>query len=166
MTKYEYLEELQKGLSDLPKREVGERINFYGEMIDDRMEEGLSEEEAVLAVGTVEEIVLQISEEIKEAKLSKKSASKRRLRPWEIVLLVLGSPLWLALSIVAFGVGIALYAVLWSLNLCIWVLELPFLAFEYLSKGLFPACMASTKGCWWLTKKGCAFVKGLFGGKE
>ncbi|MBR5538496.1 MAG: hypothetical protein IKU61_01205 [Clostridia bacterium] len=47
MNKQEFLEELRKGLSGLPKEDVRERLNFYGEIIDDRIEEGLTEEEAV-----------------------------------------------------------------------------------------------------------------------
>ena len=57
MNKQEFLAGLQKGLSGLPQEDVEERLTFYGEMLDDRMEEGLSEEEAVAAAGSVEEIV-------------------------------------------------------------------------------------------------------------
>lgn len=166
MNKYEFLEQLNKKLKKLPKREVGERINFYSEMIDDRIEEGLTEEEAVSAVGTVEEIVLQITEEIQSAKTDENTRSKRKLRAWEIILLILGSPLWGSLLIVGFSVGFVLYTVLWVLNLCLWVIELPFLLFSILSKGLLPACMATSKGSWLLTKKGCSFLKKIFSPKE
>ena len=57
MTKLEFLSALGKGLSGLPQDEVEERLNFYSEMIDDRMEEGLPEEEAVAQIGAVDEIV-------------------------------------------------------------------------------------------------------------
>ncbi len=61
-------------------------------MIDDRMEEGLSEDEAVSAVGFVDEIVAQIVADIPLTKLVKeKTKLKKRLRAWEIVLLVLGA---------------------------------------------------------------------------
>ncbi len=42
MTKQEFIAELRKGLSGLPKKELEERLTFYSEMIDDRMEEGLT----------------------------------------------------------------------------------------------------------------------------
>jgi uncharacterized membrane protein len=77
LTKYEFLEKLQTKLRDLPESEVGERINFYSEMIDDRMEEGLSEEEAVAAVGTVEGIAFQISEELRLGNPPKMKKAKR-----------------------------------------------------------------------------------------
>ena len=47
MKKKEFLDALSRGLSPLPKRERDERVNFYREMIDDRIEEGIPEEEAV-----------------------------------------------------------------------------------------------------------------------
>ena len=53
MNKETFLSELKKGLSGLPADDVNERLAFYGEMIDDRVEESMSEEEAVAGIGTV-----------------------------------------------------------------------------------------------------------------
>ena len=64
MTKHEFLAQLRKGLSGLPKDDIEDRLMFYSEMIDDRTEEGLSEEDAVLAVGTIDEIVQQAQEKL------------------------------------------------------------------------------------------------------
>ena len=44
----------------------------------------------------------------------------RRLTAWEIVLLILGSPIWLSLVIAAVAVLLSLYAVLWSMIAAIW----------------------------------------------
>ena len=56
MTKLEFLESLEKGLSGLPKNDIDERIAFYSEIIDDRIEEGLSEEDAVSKIGMLSRI--------------------------------------------------------------------------------------------------------------
>ena len=115
MTKNEFLNRLRARLSDLPKSEVEERLGFYSEMIDDRIEEGLSEEAAVTEIGNVETVARQIISEIPMVKILKdKMRPKRRLRAWEIVLLSLGSPIWLSLLIAAFAVVLSLYIVLWS----------------------------------------------------
>ena len=53
MTKLQFLLALHDKLTGLPRDEVEERLNFYSEMIEDRMEDGLSEEEAVAAIGSV-----------------------------------------------------------------------------------------------------------------
>ena len=64
MNKQEFLAQLRNALSGLPKDDIEERIEFYSEMIEDRIEEGLSEEEAIAAVGTVEEIAGQVIAEV------------------------------------------------------------------------------------------------------
>lgn len=135
MSKQEFLDALRKKLKDLPPQDVEESLNFYREMIDDRMDEGLSEEEAVASVGAAEEIAAQILAEARPQKSKSakgdgtakhpdqpqpKAASRRTVKAWEIVLLALGSPIWLALLIAAFAVVLALFAVLWSLVAAAW----------------------------------------------
>ena len=78
MNKQEFLELLRKGLYGLPQEDIEERIAFYAEMIDDRIEEGISETEAVEAVGSVEEIVFQTVSEIPFAKIAKERIKTKR----------------------------------------------------------------------------------------
>ncbi len=121
MRKQEFLCTLKKRLSGLPNQDVEERLNFYSEMIDDRMEEGCSEEEAVLNMGSIDEIVTQIIADIPFTKIAKERLKpKRQLKAWEVVLLVLGSPLWVALAIAGFAVIFSLYAVLWAVLFAAW----------------------------------------------
>ena len=63
MTKTEFLDELRSRLSGLPQSDLDERLLYFREMIDDRMEDGLTEEEAVSDIGSVDEIVDHIMEE-------------------------------------------------------------------------------------------------------
>lgn len=127
MDKQAFLAELEARLSGLPQEDIAERLTFYSEMIDDRMEEGLSEEEAVAGIGTVEEIVSQIVAETPFARIVKEKVKpKRTLQAWEIVLLALGSPLWIAIAATA-AVGIlTVYGVAWVLIACLWVAEAAF----------------------------------------
>jgi len=121
MNKNEFLEELRKGLSGLPQDDIEERLTFYSEMIDDRMEEGLSQEEAVAEIGSVKDIVSQIMSEIPLSRLVKEKVKpKRALRAWEIVLLALGSPIWISLLIAAIAIVFSVYVVLWSVIICLW----------------------------------------------
>ena len=121
MNKKEFLEELRKGLSGLPQDDIEERLTFYSEMIDDRMEEGLSQEEAVAEIGSVKDIVSQIMSEIPLSRLVKEKVKpKRALRAWEIVLLALGSPIWISLLIAALAIVFSVYVVLWSVIICLW----------------------------------------------
>lgn len=182
MNKKEFLAQLHKVLSGLSKEEIEERLTFYTEMIEDRMEEGLSEEEAVLAVGSVEEIVAQIMADTPPVK-----KTKRQMKAWEIVLLVLGSPIWISLGIAAVAIIFSLYVVLWSALISLWAVFGSIVAcvfagvvagtiFIITGKGLagmamigagivcagfsifmFYGCKATTKGVWVFTKK--CFVK-------
>ena len=197
MNKEQFLEELRRKLAGLPQSDLDERLQFYGEMIDDRMEDGLSEAEAVAGIGSVDEVVAQIMEEIPLSKLVKEKVKRSRgLKVWEIVLLVLGSPVWLPLGIAAFAVGLSVYIALWAILIGFWAVDLSLAvgalgllagAVLYLTKGnlagagvmlgaailcaglailWFAACLALTKGLLRLTKKMLLGMKRLFIGKE
>lgn len=197
MTKLKFLLELNDRLSGLPKSEVEERLSFYNEAIEDRMEEGLSEEEAVAAVGSAEEVAVQIISETPLIKVAKeKIKPKRKLRVWEIVLLAVGSPIWVSLLAAALAVVISLYAAVWSVVAAFWSVFGAFVGgaiggvawgvwFMVLDKipvgisiigagvtlaGLaifaFFGCLAATKGVVWLTKKAVLGIKFCFIGKE
>lgn len=121
MTKYEFIDALREELSSLPREDVEERLAFYSEMIDDRIEDGLSEADAVREIGTVEKVATEIISSIPLTRIVKnKIKKKQRFRTWEIVLLILGSPIWLSLLIAAFAVAFSLYAVLWSVIVTLW----------------------------------------------
>ena len=121
MTKTEFLSALRTGLAGLPEKDIEERVSFYAEMIDDRTEEGLTEEEAVNAVGPVGKVISQIAEETPLSKLVKeKIKPKRRLTGLEIALLILGAPLWIPLLIAAFSVLFATFAAFWSVIIALW----------------------------------------------
>ena len=144
MSKQEFLVRLRKGLVGLPQDDIEERVAFYSEMIDDRMEEGLSEEDAVCAIGDMDELISQIIADIPITKLVKeKITPKKKLQAWVILLLVLGSPIWFSLGIAAFAVGLSVYAVLWSVIISLWAV---FASFVACAAGGALACIAFIAG--------------------
>ena len=114
MNKLQFLQALRKRLSALPKADLEERLRFYSEMIEDRMEEGLSEAESVEAVGSADTIAAQILEDIPH------SVYKPAKKGWEIALLILGFPLWFPLLVAAFAVALSLYVSLWAVIISLW----------------------------------------------
>ena len=147
MNKAEFLNALRAGLSGLPQEDVDERIGFYAEMIDDRIEEGLSEEEAVAGVGTVDEVVSQTVADIPLTKLVKeKMRPQHTLRGWEIALIIIGFPLWFPLLIAAAAVIFSLYVVLWSLIISLWAIEFAFgvSALAAVAVGIIQLCAGFT----------------------
>ena len=57
MTKREFTEELCRRLKNVPADEANAIVNFYVESIEDRIEEGMDEEAAVAALGSIDDIV-------------------------------------------------------------------------------------------------------------
>lgn len=196
MNKERFLSELKSGLSGLSEADAQEQILFYSEMIDDRMEEGMTEEEAVAAIGDANVIAAQTTARIVSAEPEEKTgAPKRSRRPWEIVLIVLGFPVWFPLLAAAAVVVLSLFIVLWALILSLWAVEVSLcvsvpgavaLAAVYFMRtnalvalmalgagavlaglSIFGAfgCLAATKGAWRLTKSAVGKCGSMFGGK-
>lgn len=197
MNKENFLTELRTKLFGLPQDDIEERIAFYNEMINDRMEDGLTEEEAVQEIGSVDSVVEQIMAEIPLSTLVKEKVKpKRKLKTWEIVLLILGSPLWIPLLIAFLIVLLSVYVVIWSAVICMYAVDLTFLAgavagligiFAYLKSGnpvgalfslgtgtactglailMFFVCIWATKSVIRVTGKVILGIKILFVGKE
>ena len=125
MNKQQFLSELWERLAGLPAEDIGQSMDYYSEMIDDRMEEGLSEAEAVRAIGPVDEVVAQILMETPLPKLVKAKVRRKRSAPvGQIVLLILGSPIWLPLCIVALVIFLVCYLLLWVMVLVLYAVDL------------------------------------------
>lgn len=113
MNKTEFIDELYHLLNSLSKAERQQHLDYYEEMIADRMEDGLTEEEAVAALGRPADIAAQILGEIPPK-------PARRFPIWAIVLIVLGSPLWLSLFLAVAAVLVAVIAVVAAAYISLW----------------------------------------------
>lgn len=123
MTKQEFLTNLQSSISVLPKEDVVKYIEYYSEMIDDRIEEGVLEEDAVNAIGSYNIIAEQI---LKDngifSPINEKQEKSKKSNALNLTLIAIGSPLWVVLMVVALAVAITVivsaYAVIISLWAC------------------------------------------------
>jgi len=197
MNKSEFLWELENKLSGLPEDDISRSLDYYAELIDDRIEDGLSEGDAVAALGSLDDIAKQILIDTPLSKIIKEKVKpKRRMRAWEIVLLVLGSPIWLSLGVAAIAVILSIYVVLWSVIISLWAVFASLVGcalggviacialictdnvitgIAMLSAGLicagsailfFFGCREATKGILLLTKKIALGIKNCFIKKE
>lgn len=129
MNKQEYLEAIRSRISAMPADDVNRFMDYYSEMIDDRVEDGLSEEEAVADMGSPEAAVEQILEEMPLTKLVKeKIKPKHELKAWEVILIVLGSPVWIPLLITAAVLLLTLWIVAFALLISFYAVVLSFVA--------------------------------------
>jgi len=127
MTKKDFLAQLQSRLAHLSKEDAEERLSFYAEMIDDRVEEGLTEEEAVAAIGSIDEVAAQETTPAQDlSPVEKEEKPSRALRTRDVVLLAVGAPLWIPLVAAAIVVVLALYISAWAVVAALWVADVAF----------------------------------------
>ena len=111
-------------MADLPEADIKASLDYYAEIIDDQMEEGISEADAVASLGSVVSVAEQILLDMPLPKLVKARVKpKRRLRAWEIVLIAVGSPVWAPILLSLAVVALAVYVVLWSLVVSIYAVD-------------------------------------------
>jgi len=117
MTKEQFLFELRRRLSAVPESEAARSLEFYAESIDDRIEDGMPEEEAVAAMGSIDEIVREIESSLPLSTIVKQRVETERSRGhsalW-IVLAIIGFPVWFPLLIAAAAVLLSVYIVIWA----------------------------------------------------
>ena len=197
MKKLEFIYALREKLHPLPLEDIEKYAEYYAEMIDDRMDDGMDEESAVRDVGSLDEIASQILADTPLSSLLKeKLKRKRKMTAGEIVLIVLGFPLWFSLLAAAFSVVLSLYVSLWAVIVSLWAVFGALIGcavggisggvviavginvlsgIALISSGLvcaglsifmFFACKAATKGVLILTKKIFLGIKKCFVKKE
>ena len=188
MNKKQFLDELRSKLVGLPDEEVDNRISFYEEMINDRIDEGKSEEEAINEIGTVDEVIREIAKDTPLVSLVKhKMKPKRRLRGWEVMLIIFSFPFWLPVAITAIALTFAAIVVMWSGAIAVYATEVSMIAtffwgiFKYIATGMTDtyflgaallgfggtilmafACVGITKGMFRLTRFLIIGIKSAF----
>ncbi|MBS7007477.1 DUF1700 domain-containing protein [Anaerostipes sp.] len=122
MSKGEFLESLKRLLKSLGKSEREKSLSYYSEMIDDYMEDGYTEEDAVEQVGNPGLIAQEILEEQGDKAGSRMSRGMKGLIG---VLLILGFPLWgslalagICLLLAAVLLVLSAYIVIWCIPVC------------------------------------------------
>jgi uncharacterized membrane protein len=133
MNKQEFLQKLK---DELEKQKIGNAdsmLDFYDEMICDRIEDGMSEDEAVASLESIEEIVEKAAMERPVTAIVKDKVIKSRENAkakgnggaW-IVLAILGFPIWLPLLTVLLSLFAVLWIVYWVCVLCLIIIALCF----------------------------------------
>ena len=192
MDKYDFLLALEARLEGLPEADRQASLDFYSEMLDDLVEGGMTETEAVASLGSPEAIAEEILLEMPLPKLVKAKMKKRRLSGLEITLLAVGFPIWLPIGIALLAVVFAIYISLWAVVISLYATDLamaacaptgilaavvlfasgkPTAALLFLGAGLalaglsilwFLLCNLTAKGMWKLGKLTLRGIKACF----
>ena len=127
MNKQEYLARLRAALACLPEGEIEESVGFYAEMIDDRVADGMTEEEAVAQLDDPKAAARAIIADLPVVpRTVVRTKQRNRALYWTLV--ILGSPLWLALLLAAGMLVLAGLLTIWCLILGLWLLAAGLLA--------------------------------------
>lgn len=116
MTRDKYLKELRLFIGKLPKEDRKRILEFYNELIDDKLEAGQTEEEILLEFGTPEELAKQIFQDNGQTYSPPNTTS----RVMKISAIVLGSPIWLSLLAAFLLIVFALFLTLWAVVFAFW----------------------------------------------
>jgi uncharacterized membrane protein len=171
MNKKDFLDEVRTRLAGLSESDIQNALDFYVEAIDDHMDDGMTEDQAVSAVGTPEEVAEKILMDTPLPTLIKTQAQamnqkqanttaqttqttqgnqtaqtyqsaqtggmsgnptpvipvqpaaqpvkKTKLSPLAIVLIILGAPVWLPLTIALGAVALAIVMAIFALILAV-----------------------------------------------
>ena len=133
MTKKEFCDGLRQALHGLPQREIEQTLHYYTEIIADRMEEGMTEEQAVSKMEPMHVIARRV---VADFRGSAAPRTRAKLSGLMIALLILGFPLWFPLLMTGFGLMVVALTLAWVLVLVFWVVCL----------GLFSGGMAAILG--------------------
>lgn len=124
MNKSEFIDSLRNRLNGLSQEDIESSLEFYAEAIEDRVESGLTEEEAVAELGSVEEVSRQILTDVSLPKLIKaRVAAKRTSSARWVIPIVLGAPLWIPLLSAAAICVLACYVVVWTVVLSLYAVD-------------------------------------------
>lgn len=117
MSKADFLRLLERALTQLSEEERQKNLEYYSELLDDMMEEGMTEAEATAKLGSPNQIAQSILQEMPLGKLvSTRMKPKSGWTPLAIVLAVVGSPVWVPLLLATVAIVLAVFVSIWALG--------------------------------------------------
>ena len=133
MNKEQYISQLKGRMEAAGITNVDERIEFYDEMLSDRIDSGMEEEAAVSSMEDIEDIIENARLEKPVTALvaekvikSHEEAKKKGNGALWIVLAIIGFPIWLPIACVLFSLLLVIYIVLWSMVFTIFMILFAF----------------------------------------
>ena len=150
MLREEYLSNLKEKLAANEIQGIDSMLEFYDEAISDRMEDGMSEEDAVAAMEDADAIVKSALLDKPIAALLVNSARKKHQEANEkgqgalfVVLAIVGFPIWFPLLVAFFAILFSIYIAMWAIVVSIYAVEL---AFAITAVASFFACFTFLMG--------------------
>ncbi len=112
MNKAVFLKELAFHLNKMKNADKDRFLTYYDEIISDYIENGIPEEDAVNKIGVPIKVAEELLESQDSLKIDMPSTGSRSLN---ILLLILGFPLWGSLLLAGILMLISIYIILWCI---------------------------------------------------
>lgn len=129
MTRELFLEQLQIALTDAKIEHVDSLVEYYNEMICDRIEDGMEEQDAIAALGSIDEIIKEMILEKPIGTLVKDTVTKSHHTAKEsgkntlwMVFIILGSPLWIPLLLTLLIILGVIYMIPWIMIMTFFII--------------------------------------------
>ena len=128
MDKIDFIRKLRAGLDGIPDEDINHWCEYYSEIIYDRIDDGMSEEEAVSTLGAPESIVKEILSDTSFVNLVKRKVKKdSSIHGLSIAAIIIGAPVWIPILISVIALLLSVYVTLWSLVIAVWSVAVSFL---------------------------------------
>ena len=137
-------------LKGLPYEEVNKTLDYYSELIDDAVEDGADEKTFIAGLEDADTMAGRITDETSIRKLVAREVKGKRFSVPAIILIIVGSPIWLSILIAVAASLLALYVSVWSVVVSLFaadvafaasavlaVIAMPFVFVESIAKALF-----------------------------
>ena len=113
----QFIDRLARKLSSLPEQELKQTIDYYYEIISDKMNDGMSENEAIDSLGSIDEIAASILSDTSTLKTdsSKTKVKESNQTNWKSIITSATAIIWIPILIGLIGAAIGLYVSLWSI---------------------------------------------------
>lgn len=122
MNKNDFLNALTAALAGLPQEERQKTLDYYSEIIDDAIEDGKDEQTVIAGLGSINEIAEDVINSTPISRFVKEDIRKRSISIPVIILLIIGSPVWLPLLLAFFSAAFSLYLTIWSVIAVLFVI--------------------------------------------
>lgn len=158
MTKREFLKKLRSLLHEMDRKERERTIKFYDEMISESIDDGITEHDAVANLGNIYKIAGDIlAENLGNGQHAARKSSPG-LKVLNVLLLIIGFPLWFPVMLLVLAVFLGCLLVL-----CVPLILLLALLFIVFTGGLFTSFAVGSVLIVWILKLGAGLILiGLF----
>lgn len=115
MKREQFLKELKLSLKQFPDEEIKDIINYYDEMITDKVEQGATEEAVIESLGNIKVISARIQSDLIDLRMKEPKNIVKTSNTFFLVLMLCASPALIPLGIAFFAVFFSIFITCFAL---------------------------------------------------